>query len=379
MYNYLTVILLALLLNSACTPSNPEAGVSDTLRHQTMSPAQQVIQPAAVTEPVMFDTDDPAIWVNPADPSQSLIIGTDKDENGGLYVFDLQGKIMKEKTQALKRPDNVDLEYGLSIGGRSYDIAVTTERLTHKLRIYSVPDMKPLDNGGIEVFTGETGDMFRDLMGIALYKSPAGDMYAIVGRKNGPDGAYLWQYKLEDNGHDAVKATLVRKFGKYSGKKEIEAIAVDDKPGYIYYSDEGVGVRKYYADPAKGNEELALFGTSGFTQDHEGISIYQVSDSTGYILVSDQAANQFFVFSREGFEGNAHDHRLVKIVKVAAQESDGSDVTSVSLNDTFKNGLFVVMSTDKTFHYYRWEDIAGDDLDTASNKTKTSTAYENGK
>lgn len=376
MHNYLTVIILVLLLNSACTPSNPEA---DSLRHQTVSPAPQVIQPAIVTEPVVFDTDDPAIWVNPADPSQSLIIGTDKDENGGLYVFDLQGKIIREKTQPLKRPDNVDLEYGLNIGGRSYDIAVTTERLTHKLRVYSVPDMKPLDNGGIEVFAGETGDMFRDLMGIALYKSPAGDIYAIVGRKNGPDGAYLWQYKLEDNGHDAVKATRVRKFGRYSGKKEIEAIAVDDKLEYIYYSDEGVGVRKYHADPAKGNEELALFGTSGFTEDHEGISIYRVSDSTGYILVSDQGANQFFVFSREGFEGNPHDHRLVRIVKVAAQESDGSDVTSVSLNDTFKNGLFVVMSTDKTFHYYRWEDIAGNDLSTASNKNTKNTAYENGK
>ncbi|XHR95108.1 phytase [Mucilaginibacter sp. UC70_90] len=26
----------------------------------------------------MYDTDDPAIWINPADPAQSLIIGTDK-------------------------------------------------------------------------------------------------------------------------------------------------------------------------------------------------------------------------------------------------------------------------------------------------------------
>ncbi|MEI9807457.1 MAG: hypothetical protein WDO16_05985 [Bacteroidota bacterium] len=32
-----------------------------------------------------------------------------------------------------------------------------TERLTHKLRIFSLPGMTPVDNGGIEVFTGETG------------------------------------------------------------------------------------------------------------------------------------------------------------------------------------------------------------------------------
>ncbi len=48
-----------------------------------------------------------------------------------------------------------------------------------------------------------------------------------------------------------VKGTLVRKFGLFSGKKEIESIAVDDALGYVYYSDEGYGVRKYYADPSK--------------------------------------------------------------------------------------------------------------------------------
>jgi 3-phytase len=45
-----------------------------------------------------------------------------------------------------------------------------------------------------------------------------------------------------------------------------------------------------------------------------------------------------------------------------ATQSDGSETTSFNLNETFKHGLFVVMSDDKTFHYYRWEDIAGADL-----------------
>ena len=65
------------------------------------------------------------------------------------------------------------------------------------------------------------------------------------------------------------------------GVGDQEAIAVDDQLGYVYYSDEGKGVRKYYADPEKGNDELALFATTGFTEDHEGISIYQLTDSTG--------------------------------------------------------------------------------------------------
>lgn len=318
-----------------------------------------VVKPLYTTEAVQFDSDDPAIWVNPQDPAQSLVIGTDKDENGGLYVFDLKGKIIKDKTiKGLKRPNNVDIAYGLLLGGKKVDIAVTTERMTHKLRIFSLPDMKPIDQGGIPVFEGETAAQYRDLMGIALYTDPKGQIYAVVGRKTGPADGYLWQYLLEDDGSGKLKANLKRKFGKYSGKKEIEAIAVDNQLGYIYYSDEQFGVRQYYADPAKGNQELALFATKGFKEDHEGISIYKTSDSTGYILVSDQSANHFQVFTREG-KSNPFDHALVTSIPTSTNNSDGSDIYSGPLNDDFKHGLFVAMSDNKTFQYYRWEDLAG--------------------
>lgn len=322
-----------------------------------------IIKPVIITDTVKHDTDDPAIWINPADPAASLILGTDKDQDGALYVFDLQGRILQDKVvHNLQRPNNVDVEYGLNLQGKPTDIAAVTERFTHKLRIYSLPDMKPVDGGGIEVFTGETGTEYRDLMGIALYKDPAGKIYAVVGRKTGPrHGEYLWQYLLEDNGQGMVKGTLIRKFGKFSGKKEIEAIAVDDVLGYIYYSDEGYGIRKYYADPAKGNEELTVLGRKGFKQDHEGISIYPVTDSTGYILVSDQQTNHFHIFSREGSNGNPHQHTLVRSVHLSTLESDGSDVVAKPLNATFTKGLFVAMSTDKTFHFYRWEDLMGKD------------------
>lgn len=319
-----------------------------------------VIKPLYVTDTVQFDSDDPAIWINKQDPAQSLVLGTDKDENGGLYVFDLKGKIIKDKVvKGIKRPNNVDIAYNLPLGGKNVDIAVVTERMTHKLRIYSLPDMKPLDNGGIPVFEGETDTMFRDLMGIALYTTPKGEIHAIVGRKTGPtDGSYLWQYRLDDNGKGQVKATLVRKFGNYSGKKEIEAIAVDNELGYVYYSDEQFGVRKYYADPRKGNQELAVFAKTGYTEDHEGISIYKTSDTTGYLLVSDQGANKFKIYSREGVK-DAHDHELIASINVSTNKSDGSDSYSGQLNNDFKHGIFVAMSDNKTFQFYRWEDIAG--------------------
>lgn len=318
----------------------------------------QMVNASIITDTVPNDTDDPAIWVHPTDRAQSLVVGTDKDTAGGLYVFNLDGKII-DSVKGLKRPNNVDIEYGLMLSGKAVDIAVVAERKTGHLRAFSLPDLKPIDGGGIPVFVGDTMPEYRDLMGIALYKTQEGKIYAIVGRKTGPtDGRYLAQYELADNGKGWIVAKEVRRFGKFSGNKEIEAIYVDDKAGYVYYSDEGVGVRKYYAEPSLGNEELALFATTGFAEDHEGISMYPTSDSTGFILVSDQQAQSFRIFSREGSAGNPHEHRLLKVVKVSALESDGSEMVATPLGQ-FTKGLFVAMSTDKTFHYYKAEDILG--------------------
>jgi len=311
------------------------------------------VVPVVITETVNFDTDDPAIWINPANPAQSLIVGTDKETDGGIFVFDLGGKIVG-KIPGLKRPNNVDIAYGISLNGKPTDILVTTERETNKLRIYSLPDLKPVDKGGIEVFVS---DSLRSPMGIAIYTSPDKSIYAIAGRKSGPSGSYLWQYKLEDDGSGNVKGTVVRKFGAYSGKKEIESIAVDNELGYVYYSDEMYGVHKYYASSDSGNIELALFGQHDFKEDVEGISIYKHTDGTGYILVSNQQANTFVVYPREGEKGNPHKQDKITEIPVSTEESDGSDVINLALGDKFPKGLFVAMSNGRVFHYYDWRDL----------------------
>ena len=190
----------------------------------------------------------------------------------------------------------------------------------------------------------------------------------IAGRKDGPtDGTYLWQYQIRGS-EDGIHLELVRKFGNYSGQKEIEAIVVDNELGFIYYSDEGVGVRKYFADPSKGNEELALFATTGFTKDHEGISIYKTGEGTGYILVSDQEANKFHVFPREGSPEDPHQHNTLAILNLSTISSDGSESSNRTFGSIFPKGFFVAMSDDKTFQIYQWEDLEAEILE-QKNKT----------
>jgi len=307
---------------------------------------KNALKPDIITEKVMFDTDDPAIWINPDDASKSVIVGTDKETGGGLYAFDLQGKIINKIT-GLGRPNNVDIGYGLFLNGKSIDFAVVTERETNKVKIYSVPDLKEI--GEFSVFDDEE---LRAPMGISVYKNPeTKDIYVIVGRKTGPNKQYLWQYKLSDN-QGKINVEVVRKFGQFSGLKEIESIAVDAELGLIYYSDEMYGVHVYHADPAKGDEEVLLFGKSDFKRDIEGISIYPTSPGKGYILISNQQANTFNVYLRE----NPAKGKIAEI-PFSTSESDGSEVTAIALGNRFPKGVFVAMSNGKVFHYYDWRKI----------------------
>ena len=114
-----------------------------------------------------------------------------------------------------------------------------------------------------------------------------------MSRKTGPADGYLWQYRVTGDGAGGLRFEKVREFGAFSGGEgEIEAIFVDDALGYVYYSDEWKGIRKYAADPdsPEGNRELALFGLGVFQEDREGLSLYALDDKTGYLLASDQQA-----------------------------------------------------------------------------------------
>ena len=117
-------------------------------------------------------------------------------------------------------------------------------------------------------------------------------------------------------------------------------------------------MRKYYADPAlQDNTELAIFGQGDFVSDNEGIAIYNTSKTEGYILVSNQQANTFMVYPREGAKGNKNQHSVIAEIPTSTIECDGADVTNLNLGGSFSQGLFVAMSNGKTFHYYSWEEI----------------------
>jgi 3-phytase len=217
------LILLLLSVLAACSrPSHPSVD----------------IRPALATAPVSDDPDDPAVWVHPSERARSLIVGTNrvKAPAGALVVFGLDGKI-RQTISGLDRPNNVDVEYGLIVGGQPTDIAVLTERLKHRLRIFKISRDGGLltdisSDGGAPVLEGETGER-SEPMGIALYRRPRdGAVFAIISPKTGPRQGYLWEYRLEDDGAGRVKATQVRRFGGFSGTDGIEVVSAGLGPQF---------------------------------------------------------------------------------------------------------------------------------------------------
>jgi 3-phytase len=359
-------------LSFAC--GSPQSATTTTSSGDDAAP----LQPALATDAVPTDPDDPAIWISPRDPTRFLILATDKIEaSGGLYVFGPDGKL-REAITPLDRPNNVDVEYGLRLGGTLTDIAVVTERMQHRLRVYGIPEdggaLIDLAPNGIPILAGQSGDA-SEPMGIALYRRPAdGAIFVIVAPKTGEASDYLWQYRIEGDAAGGVQAAFVRRFGAFSGVRrvqdedgeeellgEIEAVAVDDALGYVYYSDERFGIRKYHADPDRPDaaRELATFGTDGYLGDREGLAIFATGPRTGYIVSSDQlpGGSRLMLYPREGEPDDPDAHPGIATLPTVSDETDGLDVTAQPLPG-FPRGLLVMMNSEaKTFLIYGWDAI----------------------
>lgn len=310
------------------------------------------VTPNLFTDPVSADADDPAIWVNPTDPAKSIIFGTDKiKEKGGIYAFNLDGKVV-QRIENLDRPNNCDVEYGLD----GQDILVATERKKNQLRVFLIDKTtgKLADiSGTTKVFEGETGER-QEPMGVGLYKDAStGRVFAAISRSAGPTTGYLGYYELITNKETKkVDVKLVRTFGNFSGKKEIESVFVDDELGLIYYSDETHGTRKYAI--ADLDKELTPPDSSAFKGDHEGIALYATGKGTGYLVCTDQIAGNSVY--------NLYDRVTNKPLgsfSANIDDTDGIEVVSANLGPKFPRGIFVGMNSQpKNFALIDWARIS---------------------
>ena len=296
----------------------------------------------------VFDADDPAIYVHPTDPDQSIVITSLK--NGGFAVYDLQGQEIQLETPQDIRYNNVDLVYGFNLGDEKVDLAVFSDRANDTLAIYRIdPHNRQLTNitsADIPATIFGVDDGEQTAYGLATYTSPSGTAYAFVSQS---DGNQVAQLKLVADG-ETVDAEVVRTLdvpvpdGVEPEDAQVEGMVVDRELGYLYVAQEEYGILKYGAEPNSGKDVQLIVETvkdfnpdSPLEADVEGLTLYYGEDGSGYLLASSQGNSTFAVYDRS--DSNSY---LGRFAIDGVEESDGADVINVPLGKQFSLGLLVV-------------------------------------
>lgn len=268
-----------------------------------------LVQSAAETTPVGHTgdaADDPAIWVNQADPGDSLIVGNDKQ--GALETYDLTGARVQRITTATKFWGNVDVR----------------------------GDTVAASNGGVRLFTvanrrlAQTGLISSSGEGLCLYQAAAA-LYVFTVTRTGRVRQY-----------DVATGAKVRDFNVGS---ESEGCVVDDVSGALYLAEEDRALWRYGAAPTAGTERVAvdtLTGTGGhLVADIEGVTIagryliasaqYAARGSASYFVMYDRTTNMYVKSFRVADGKSADD----------CDRTDGVAAYAADLGPAYPNGLFV--------------------------------------
>ena len=295
--------------------------------------ALETVMATVETDPVPNGgdaADDPAIWVNPNDPAQSMIIGTDK--RGGLAVYELSGKQIQYLPDG--QMDNVDLRDGFKLDGQNVAIVTASNRKDNSIAIYKInPQSRTLENvAARKIKHGLT------VYGMCMYRSAkTGKIYYFGTSKSGE----VEQWELfESNGKVDAKKARNFKLGSV-----VEGCVADDELGHFYVAEEAVGIWKFGAEPETGSEhtQVAKVGDGHLFADVEGLAIAYGKDGAGYLIASSQGNHSYVVYRREG------NNEFVKKFRIGAsegvdgcEETDGIDVTTANLGPSFPHGVFVV-------------------------------------
>lgn len=301
-------------------------------------PPISTVQP--VVENVGFSgsgdiSDDSAIWVDPANPANSVVIADNKaTSGGGIGVFGMDGKLIQFRQDGMI--GNVDVRSGFSSSGQSMVLVGANNRTNNTLVLYSLDPasrtLSPVAARSIATFAPNLGS--------CLYHSRiSGKFYAFVT----PNGAgSIQQFELVDDGAGKVDATLVRTL---SISSITESCVADDELGHLYVGQEDVAVWKYGAEPGAGAGRVSVDTAGGgrLVADIEGMSIAYGENGSGKLFVSSQGDSTIAVYDRAGSNPFIKKFRVGSNGTIdAVTGTDGIDVTTLNAGPQFEQGLLVV-------------------------------------
>lgn len=348
------------------------------------------VMPVAETSPVESvgnAADDPAIWANPNDPSQSLVIATDKKT--GLVVYDLSGNIVYQNADG--RMNTVDVRSGYTITTDNGNPATATPTVivaatNHSNGTIAVYKMNPETGVLTDVMAEPIPSKFKDPYGLCLYRSAAtGKLYVYANDKDGT----VSQWQLYDNGLGQLRGTIQR---TWSVGGQTKGCVADDANGVVYIGEKETGIWRYGAEPKDSFKERMAVDRTGLgktdggrlSADVKGLALYAPPDAdknngadsaqyknNGYLVASSQGNFTYVIYDR----APPHAYRgTFQVVDNAsgdvdgAQKTDGLDVVSTPLGPEYPAGLLVVQDGDnknangsdanQNFKYISWGEVA---------------------
>lgn len=323
-------------------------------------PVSGEVNAAVETDPVPNGgdaADDIALWVNPENPEDSLIIGTDK--LGGLAVYGLDGRELQYYTDG--RFNNVDLRQGFPLGGRQVALVAASETEKDVIRLYQIdPESKGLTVVGPAPIETELG-----VAGLCMYRSVATGAFSVFVTDS---SGTIQQLQLSVNGTD-VTGKRVRTIQLDT---TVEGCVADDTNGYLYLAEEGRGIWRFPAEPDSSDAAMlideVIDGGSPLVADIEGLTIFDAGGGSGYLIASSQGSDTFVVYDRQIPNEHLATFEIAPGSIDGVTHTDGIDVTSASLGGPFDSGLFIAQDDmndagNQNFKLVPWSSIA-DLLDT---------------
>ena len=302
--------------------------------------------------------DDPAIWVNRADPGASRILGTDKQ--AGIYVYDLTGAVVQ--FLPVGRMNNVDVRQNVMTGAGPRDLAVASNRSTNTVGVFAI----------------DASGQVTDASSYPAGEEPYG-ICAADGRSQGGDGLIVAvTYKtgavvltrIEETG-----STGPRRTATISLSSQVEGCVFDEAQNALFIGEEDVGLWRVDFDGTTPGAPVLIDRAgsgSGLVADVEGVGLWAGPDGGGYLVVSSQLANRYMVYERRA------PNRLVGAFAIGpgaggvvdgVTHTDGLEVSSAPLGPGFPQGLMVVQDDRndaqglgrplaQNFKLVDWRDIA---------------------
>ncbi len=286
----LACVSAAALLAAACaTPlTGEETDVSDApeMSVGAGTPVVAAAETVAVGTANADAADDPAIWVDPSNPSRVVIFGTDK--KAGLYSYRLDGTVLQNLDGG--EPNNVDLRDGFMVQGRRQVLVAASDRSPERFGI----TLFLMDPTTLQTrYWGLVPVDLAEPYGLCVGKR--GDEFIVV--INGTDGQ-VRQVGISIAA-DGSPAGVVQK--RYAVGSQTEGCVVDDETGHVYIGEEARGIWRYSVDPADGARRISIAQapSPALVPDVEGLAMLKQNGET-WLFASSQGDSAFAIWRVDG-------------------------------------------------------------------------------